>query len=250
MASGIFLYRSYEYVQHDPRFCVSCHTMDEPFKQWSASPHHLVDCHACHRQDTTEKLRQAWMYVTLRPDAVVHHPDLNHAICAQCHLSNDPQWKLVGETAGHKVHFEKAGIDCLDCHMGGVHEFLRPTDTCGKCHADKADMQNKMAFVHCTQCHNFLAKGGGAAGIMPTRENCLTCHEKIRIEGETFPKQAPMHNECGMCHKPHGQLRLTAANCLGCHGTLKAPPHDAAGKADCIVCHKPHTWLTRPPRAR
>ncbi|MBI4365488.1 MAG: NapC/NirT family cytochrome c [Deltaproteobacteria bacterium] len=243
MLLGVAANTTYRYVTHDPRFCNSCHIMEEPFKKWSASPHHLVDCHECHSQTSLEGLRQLWFYVTQRPKAVVHHPELNHATCAKCHLSQDPQWKLVGETAGHKVHFERAKIDCLDCHMGGVHEFLRPTEACVTCHADKGDSKNKMAFVHCTECHNFLGKN--SEGLAPTRERCLACHEKIRVERETFPEGAPMHEDCGMCHKPHGQLKFTPTDCLTCHADLKGPGHDAASRDQCFSCHKPHTWKAR-----
>lgn len=238
---GVFAYRGYQYVQHDPHFCQSCHIMEEPFEKWSASPHHLVDCHNCHQQGTKEKLWQVWFYVTRRPDKVVHHPQLNHTVCAQCHLSKDPQWKLIGNTAGHKIHFEKAKIDCLGCHMGGVHEFLRPVDSCLNCHQDKIEGPGKkMAFMHCTDCHNFLAQ---KEGLTPDRSTCLTCHQKIKVEKEVFPTEAPMSSfDCSTCHKPHEKIKPDKEICLSCHADITSTHYNMGPEATCTQCHKPHLW--------
>lgn len=198
MVVGGGFYRSYDYVQHDARFCQSCHIMETAYKKWSTSPHHLVTCHECHHQSLSASVHQVWFYLTKRPRQVVHHPELDHKVCAQCHLSQDPQWKLVGETAGHRVHFEKLRIDCLDCHMGGVHEFLKPTDSCLNCHPDKTEgLGKKMAFIHCTSCHNFLAK---RESLLPNRETCLECHQKIGMGSHRRMKKDAA---CTECHKPH-----------------------------------------------
>ncbi|MBI2340805.1 MAG: NapC/NirT family cytochrome c [Deltaproteobacteria bacterium] len=244
MGAGVFAYRGYRYVQHDPRFCRSCHIMEEPFQKWSTSPHHLVDCHQCHQQGTGEKLRQAWFYITRRPDKVVHHPELNHTVCAQCHLSDDPQWKRVGKTAGHQVHFKKAKIECIDCHLGGVHKFLRPVDSCIKCHTDKTEGPGKkMAFLHCTDCHNFLAE---KEGLTPDRATCLGCHQKIRVGEESFPADAPMSSfDCAVCHKPHEKLRPDQEVCLTCHADVAPPHHEMGPNASCTECHKSHRWKVR-----
>lgn len=192
-------YKVYDYMEHNPQFCQSCHIMKEPFKKWSESPHHMVNCHECHKQSKLESLHQLWMYVTQRPKEVVHHPNLDHKVCAQCHLSRDPQWKRVQETAGHKIHFEKAGIDCLDCHMKGIHEFVRPVDACVECHTDKPGKMGKMAFAHCLECHNFLAEGKDT--LIPTSEVCQGCHKKIQTEKIHPPYKKG--TECIACHKPH-----------------------------------------------
>lgn len=195
---SVTAYRGYDYMEHDPHFCRSCHTMEEPFMKWQESPHHMVNCHECHKQSKIDSLHQVWMYITQRPKEVVHHPKLDHKVCARCHLSRDSQWKLIRDTAGHKVHFEKAGIECLDCHMQGIHEFVRPVDICATCHADKAETGGKMAFVHCLQCHNFLASG---EALKPTTQACKNCHDRIQTEKlhPAIPKEA----ECIACHKPH-----------------------------------------------
>ena len=196
--SSLGLYKGYNYVEHDPQFCQSCHIMEEPFQKWKGSPHHMVGCHECHKQSKLDSLHQVWMYVTKRPKEVVHHPELDHKVCAQCHMSNDTQWKLISETAGHKIHFQKAGIECLDCHMKGVHEFVRPVDVCTNCHSDKAEGKGKMGFVHCLQCHNFLAAG---EDLKPTSNTCKNCHDRIQSQRPHPPFEKGM--ECIQCHKPH-----------------------------------------------
>lgn len=238
---GAGLYKGYDYVQHDARFCQSCHIMEAPFQKWSTSPHHLVTCHQCHQQTTRQSLEQVWFYLTQRPDAVVHHPELNYKVCAQCHLSEDPQWKLVGETAGHKVHFEKAGIDCLDCHMGGVHEFLRPVEACLNCHPDKKEEPGKkMSFMHCTDCHSFLAK---QTDLLPLRATCLGCHKHLKVGHESFPETAPMATfDCSVCHKPHEKLRPDKEVCFECHADAAGDHHGRSADSSCADCHKPHTW--------
>ena len=240
---GFLATRATHFVEHDPEFCLSCHIMAGPYQKWSTSPHHLVDCHNCHEQGTKAKLWQAWFYLTKHPEKVVHHPTLNHEVCAKCHLSNDPEWKQVGETAGHAIHFKKAGIDCLACHMGGVHEFLRPVDACVQCHEDKIKGPGeKMAFMHCTDCHNFLAK---KKGLIPDRATCLACHSKIHVGNETFPSDAPMSDfDCGTCHKPHAKIRPDKEVCLGCHADLTPEHHGMKAEESCVTCHKPHIWKT------
>lgn len=191
---------AYYYVEHNPNFCVSCHTMKEPFQKWKEGTHAMVNCHECHRQSKVDSLHQVWMYLTLRPDKVEHHPHLDHTVCARCHMNESQRWHDVEETAGHKIHFQKAGIECLDCHGVAIHNIAKPKNVCISCHDDKADMKNKMAFVHCTSCHNFLAQGKGMEGIWPTRENCLACHEKIQLGAAHV---ANTKENCITCHKPH-----------------------------------------------
>lgn len=221
--AGGLAYRTYDYVQHDARFCQSCHIMEEPYRRWSESPHHLVNCHECHRQTLKEGIEQFWFFITERPHAVVHHPQFDHAVCHQCHLSRDPQWKQVGETAGHKTHHDRAGIDCLSCHSQGIHKIVRPVDACLTCHADKVEGPGKkMAFMHCTDCHNFLAK---KEGLLPDREVCLACHVDIKPQHRGMKP----NSNCSDCHRPHEwktegvlfSLRGFADNaCVTCHQGL------------------------------
>lgn len=203
VAAGILLVvlallgAGYHYIEHNPKFCVTCHTMKEPFKKWQEGSHAMVKCHECHKQSKVESLHQVWMYITQRPDQVLHHPHLDHTVCAQCHMTQEQHWHDIQATAGHQVHFERGGIECLDCHGLGIHDIARPEGICTNCHSDKTDMHNKMAFMQCTHCHRFLAKGE----LKPTSQVCQSCHDKIKMR----PRHPPMKEgaECTHCHKPH-----------------------------------------------
>jgi nitrate/TMAO reductase-like tetraheme cytochrome c subunit len=238
---GFSIHSSHDYVHNNPKFCISCHIMDDAYEKWATSSHHLINCQECHHQGIKAKIHQVWFYVTQRPEAVVHHPELNHTICAQCHLSDDPQWKLIADTAGHNIHFKKAKIDCLECHMGGVHNFLRPVDACLNCHEDKVEGPGKkMAFAHCTDCHSFLSK---KERLIPDRKTCLECHQKIEVEKESFPQNAPMASfDCSECHEPHKKIKPDREACLNCHEDTKVSHKQRDYKKSCTECHKPHIW--------
>ena len=45
---GIGSVHLYDYTEHDPKFCVTCHVMDEPFDTWETSVHKTIECHDCH----------------------------------------------------------------------------------------------------------------------------------------------------------------------------------------------------------
>src|ERR1051325_280919 len=130
-------YRGWNYTQHDPAFCRSCHLMQTSWDKWGTSVHSKVECHACHQQSMRDSLEQLVKYVALRPDTIGKHAVVDYKKCGACHLSNDPHWKQVAETAGHKVHFERQGLECVGCHSKGVHQFVRPSDACKDCHTDR-----------------------------------------------------------------------------------------------------------------
>jgi nitrate/TMAO reductase-like tetraheme cytochrome c subunit len=231
--------RAYEYVEHDPRFCTSCHLMEGAFAKWQTSVHREVGCHSCHVQSTAENLDQLWKYVTLRPTHVSKHAQVDYARCAACHLSKDPRWRQVADTAGHKVHFERLGLQCVQCHSRGVHVFVRPVDACGTCHTEEVKATG-MASLHCTACHDFLAADHALAD--PRRADCLACHETMQVHEERFAADAPMRFPCQTCHDPHRRPLPTVADCVRCHRVQDFGLHVLGAHDDCMSCHRPHTW--------
>lgn len=171
--------------------------MKEPFRKWQEGTHAMVNCHECHKQSKMESLHQLWLNLTQHPEAVIHHPHLDHTVCARCHMTEEQRWHDIRETAGHKVHFERGGVECLDCHGQGIHNIAKPEGICVTCHSDKTGMHNNMAFMQCTQCHRFLTKGE----LKPTSEVCKACHEKIRMS-RNHPRLKE-DADCISCHKPH-----------------------------------------------
>lgn len=231
--------RAYDYVENDPRFCTSCHLMESAFTKWQTSVHGEVGCHACHVQSAAESLDQLWKYVTLRPDRVTKHAEVDYARCGACHLSRDPRWKQVADTAGHRVHFERLGLECVQCHSRGVHDFVRPTDACGTCHAEEVT-SGGMASFHCTTCHDFLATDHGLGD--PRRADCLACHASMQVHEERFDPRAPMRFPCQQCHEPHRRPLPTVEDCIRCHHVRAFGAHAVASHGDCLSCHRPHLW--------
>jgi hypothetical protein len=241
IAAGTYWgYRLWQYTQHDPVFCRTCHIMESAWDAWQTSVHAKVECHACHTQSVRENLEQLFKFVTLRPQTIGKHAEVDYTKCGACHLSQDPRWLQVQETAGHKVHFEHLGLACVGCHSKGVHRFVRPNNSCTDCHADVVIKAAKMEALHCTACHNFLATD--AELKTPTRQQCLDCHAAVLPAAAGFPANAPMRFACNQCHHPHAEGRPTIAACRQCHRMQEYGLHAQSGHADCITCHAAHTW--------
>lgn len=245
-AAGAYsAYRGYDYAMNDPAFCRSCHTMEEAWTRWEASEHRKVTCKACHKASIVESARQVVTFTIRRPHQVGKHAEVPKAVCARCHESNDPRWRQVAATAGHRIHEQQRGIECVVCHSPGIHRFTPPTAVCGTCHVaqttgERAVKIRAMADQHCLTCHEFLRP---AEALQPARETCLACHRLVPREVGSWPADAPMAFACSQCHRPHEQRQPVVA-CVACHQKPRAdlhPPAVLAGTA-CTACHVPHRW--------
>ncbi|MHB8858898.1 MAG: NapC/NirT family cytochrome c [Thermoleophilia bacterium] len=247
-------YRMYDYTQNDPEFCRSCHTMEVAWTKWSNSEHSKVACHSCHTVSPIGGAQLVVNYLMERPDRNTNHAAVSDKACEKCHYSGDPQWVQVENTAGHKTHAEGQNIACQTCHGMRLHSFRPSTEICAACHADHVAGQEKaikveqMRDMHCTECHPFLRED---SPLRPTRETCLSCHQKLPNTGVVFPDNAPMKWDCRECHKPHDQAR-PVVDCLSCHTDAKT--NGLHGKTThsqqtCKTCHQPHKWTvtTREP---
>jgi hypothetical protein len=254
------------YMDHDPKFCTSCHTMGSAFELWEKSGHKNVDCHTCHIPNTVSNLHQLFLYTTQRPDAVVKHAEIDRAICEKCHTGggNASKFNQVLETPGHKLHVGKQRVECVQCHATSVHRFVPPRDVCASCHKQiSLKAAGTMSEMHCLQCHPFMGatqknnSAGGVAGgavqvidakrsLKPDRAVCLDCHEqRAEKEGVTFPTgKTPMKWDCGKCHKPHEKIKIGSADCFKCHDAIIEGVHKVKAHANCTDCHKPHGWTT------
>jgi NapC/NirT cytochrome c family, N-terminal region/Cytochrome c3 len=250
--AGLGGYKAKHYMDHDPKFCLSCHTMNTAFDLWQKSAHKNVDCHTCHIPNTISNLHQLYVYTTQRPDKVVKHAEIDRSICEKCHTGggNESKWNQVLESAGHKGHVGKLRIECVQCHATSVHRFVAPKDLCATCHKQTTlKAAGTMAEMHCLNCHSFMTPAKDVKDpkhlLKPDRAACLDCHEKRSVKGETFPEgKTPMKWECGKCHKPHEQLNLVRNDCFGCHDAIVEGVHKSKGHQNCLDCHKPHGWST------
>ena len=247
LAASIAGYRGYRYIEHDPRFCTSCHTMNSAFALWEQSGHKNVECHTCHVPNVASNLHQLFIYATRKPDEVVKHAEVDRSVCEKCHAGGGggSKWNRVVETPGHRVHVGKQRVECVQCHGMSVHRFRPPKEVCATCHKKVTlAAAGSMAEMHCLQCHPFAA-ADAKRPLKPDRAACLDCHENRQVNGEIFPVKAPMKWDCGKCHKPHERLNIGNAECFKCHETMTEGVHAVKGHAECLQCHKPHGWTTQ-----
>lgn len=276
VVAAILLYRTYDYVQHQNEFCLSCHLMEDPYRRFERSAHRGLACKACHRPTLLARGRMALRQVVEQPERVAEHEEVPNETCAECHIRGDPaRWKLIANSAGHRVHLESEdpalrGLRCVECHATSIHEFTASDRTCGKggCHEESRIRLGKMTdlTVHCAACHAFSrpvevaasadtapalpAPETPVAALTPRREECLSCHA-MRVLLEGFPAAEPHGAVCGACHNPHQQAtpREAVASCAtsGCHARPDrlTPFHRGLrpGVLDrCTECHRAHGW--------
>ncbi len=256
-------YRQWHYMQHDNRFCTTCHLMADPFQRFSRSVHATLECHSCHEGRLPEQLHQLWLTVVEKPTAIGQHADVPNKVCARCHVQGDStRWKIIAATAGHRIHLESkdrrlAGMRCVECHGVSLHEFQSVDRTCLKsgCHAAnivRLGGMGRLTALHCTTCHNFLASAPGLAvdslgkPLTPRAVQCLGCHAmQNQIQGLDIAHD-PHGGVCGYCHNPHTQTKASDVTCTsaGCHATWRqvsfhvGVPHPER----CTTCHEPHSW--------
>ncbi|RMF94261.1 MAG: hypothetical protein D6736_00330 [Nitrospinota bacterium] len=237
-------YRLYDYTEHDPRFCASCHIMKKAWKTWSVGAHKDVTCKTCHKQDIVSRARIVWSWAVSDIEEVPPHTRLDRRVCESCHFAQNGPWKLVADTVGHKQHVMKADLQCLACHLPSLHTFEPKAEDCQRCHSHSRMNIGGMAGFHCTTCHNFLARGDDVEEMLPKRETCLECHQGMQIKEETFPEDGPMAFECAECHKPHTKPFLDFFDCLSCHEDITEDQAHFERRAinRCVRCHRPHTW--------
>lgn len=265
------------YSQNNNQFCLSCHTLhDEVYQRFQQSKHHRIAnlrCHDCHDEPLIAEVRQIGLWMLDRPASVGPHAPVPRSVCATCHIQSDPDstWKRIVATAGHSIHVlsdtaKALHIECLTCHGVTAHRFVPVAQTCSQsgCHEQTQFRLGKMAgqsSKHCTVCHEFTAPipetptvAQARQGLIPTTNECFTCHE-MRAQMAAFdPTKDPHKGRCGYCHDPHKQTEPRDAyqTCAtaGCHirpDTL-TPFHrgiHAAALGQCGTCHEPHTWAVR-----
>lgn len=265
---------SWNYMQHANEFCVGCHVMDPSVTRFTRSEHSRLECHDCHRQPLSASMRQLYLWVLERPEEIGEHAPVPNAICAECHIQQQPDsvWQRIASTAGHRVHLESdsaalEGVMCVTCHGEEVHRFLPATETCGQadCHAQEdteivlGEMAGAQTTFHCLGCHEFTrpvaefaSLDTAAMAMSPGREECLSCHEMERVTADAELRGDPHGpRSCGYCHNPHTQELPEAAfaTCTdaGCHENPRelSSFHRGIGERvldACGECHEPHRW--------
>lgn len=249
-------YTVVDYTMNNPAFCRSCHIMETAWTRWASSEHRKVDCHECHQQSVAESARQVITFVLRHPERVGKHAEVPADRCRMCHASGNPTWLQIAQTAGHIVHAQNKGIQCVVCHSTSVHRIVPVVDICKNCHVAQAEGARRikiaqMADFHCVDCHQFLRE---KSPLRPTRLTCLGCHAGLPVPARTvgWPAGAPMSSlACSTCHKPHEKAQPVVI-CTTCHPAPNPAIHPketvAAGARSftaCTACHQPHSWKIR-----
>ncbi len=273
LASAGFGAASWHFMQHDNRFCVSCHVMTPAFQAMKTSTvHDTLQCHQCHQQSLFASAFQLYVWLKDRPDKIEKHAIVPSSTCKGCHnAQTDQKWTRVLRTAGHRLHLESdtsalANIQCTTCHGQEIHRFLPADHTCGQsgCHRSedthiRIGPMAAQTSLHCITCHQFtaelpqLASLDSARGTLrPGRNQCFSCHAmQVRLAEFNLAKD-PHRGQCGDCHNPHTQTHPIEAikNCTsaGCHVEWRDIPFHAGANhrslavqpGECITCHNPH----------
>jgi hypothetical protein len=242
VAVGLGAWRLKVFVDSDPRLCAQCHKASPEFSLWAGGSHKSVACQRCHHSTPEQGLAMLRAFVAGRPPGgSKDHAPVEIGSCASCHLSHDGNWPQVGNSRGHRIHFQEKGIACVTCHAEGMHGFRPLTDACKKCHGEHTVRAQGMAKLHCFVCHDFLSPD---PGLLPTRRDCLRCHRSEGVHPARFAEGAPMQFDCGRCHKPHARTpQESVTECASCHAEMgKVGLHGKHGKLDCTACHLPHVW--------
>ena len=230
------------FVDSDPRLCAQCHRASPEFSLWAGGTHKSVACQRCHHSTPEQGLAMLRAFVAGRsPAGTKTHAPVEIGSCASCHLSHDGNWPQVGNSRGHRIHFEEKKIACVACHAEGMHGFHPLTESCRKCHGQHTVRAQGMAKLHCFVCHDFLSPD---PGLLPTRRDCLRCHRAEGVHPARFGEGAPMQFDCGTCHKPHAATPQEAvASCTECHVVAQsAGQHVRHVEQRCTACHAPHLW--------
>jgi hypothetical protein len=267
VVSGVLLYRTYDYVQHDNEFCMSCHLMQDPFDRFAQSEHRGLGCKACHQPTMVVRTQMALAQILENPDEIHTHAEVPNRVCAECHIRGDPdRWRLIEASAGHRVHMESQdpslrGLQCVQCHSSGIHEFAATDRTCAQagCHETTEVRLGRMGSltIHCASCHEFNAVVADAVhadtlalALRPQREQCLSCHA-MRALVVDFPVHDPHAGACGACHDPHEQTTPAQAvqSCAvgGCHARVDTVTAYHRGLtpnvlSQCTSCHSAHEF--------
>ena len=244
--------------------CAGCHA--EP------TAHQGVfdsQCEACHTEDGW--LPAVWQGASFDHtrdtsfSLARHHNDYNGQplTCTSCHTSQidgiDPQVCSNCHFAGDdnraefmRLHTEKYGQACLDCHDGVDrmvnfdHKQVFPLEgahaeiECTSCHKDRV---YRGTPTECAQCHAEPEIHAGVFGV-----GCQDCHTPqawapARLQIHDFPLDHGDQGEvaCTTCHTS----TYTAYTCYGCHEHQPGPVRVKhieenvvlENLANCTSCH-------------
>ena len=231
-------YLIYDYTQHNPKFCKTCHLMNDAYDTWNYSAMHELDCHKCHETDMIESMGHVVEVLFEDPQEVTKITEVDNELCIKCHASNNYEWIQVMTTEGHRLHFFDASTppDCISCHGLNLHVFEPPVNICKSCHNETTWMNTDLVEMHCIDCHEFSSRV-----MFPDSEDCMNCHDFARIQsiiGDTEHQKVTVETYCMSCHNPHSEDKYE--DCRSCHTSEYSGLHEISSHQTCSLCHSPH----------
>lgn len=167
--------------------------------------HAIATCESCHEGAAAGLFRGAPIQCEL-----CHQDDLAQAVnpdhisngwtfdCQKCHLPSSWTGAFIGHESFPLVGGH-AGLDCAECHVGGVYTGLSPD--CYSCHsAEYQAAPNHVASNYSTDCRR-----------------CHTIYGWIPASfdhGSYFPLTGPHNLDCNACHTT-GDTQMFS--CIDCH---------------------------------
>ncbi len=257
-----------------PKFCISCHNMDEYYASWEHSTHQDVKCIKCHYEPgvtSTIKgkiggLVQVVQYVShaydSNPEAIVSNSSCMRAACHwEVGISEEASVLEPAITFRHDKHLGEPSrgmdLNCVTCHGQVVedeHMSVAKT-TCMTCHFYGREEQS-VAVGDCQTCHAlpdepvaFMGKSFDHAFVERNDVECSHCHSQV-----TEGRGAVSATRCNSCHLGEQMADVTDqeafhlvhvsqehVNCLQCHdqtehGTSPMAQRTLAGD-NCESCH-------------
>ena len=258
-----------------PKFCISCHNMDEYYTSWEHSSHGEVACISCHYKPgvaatavgKAQGMVQLVQYIS-GSYATKPHGEISDASCQRsaCHegieksdevlvFNGEANFRhdqhLTGEVQGMalncvschgqtspETHISINKDTCMTCHLyGGAGEVA----ALGECHTCHSVPKEPVRFMEASFDHREFLAGGGDV-------TCRHCHSQV-TQGTGPVSQGA----CERCHlggrdevADARELHLHHVTnehmeCVSCHGKIKHGVSPMASQLltsnDCSTCH-------------
>ena len=207
--------------------CEKCHGPGQ-LHSYTAKPKDIrfpssEDCAACHQ--TGRRTLQGWMTSEHARTGI---------LCTDCHDTHNQEplhVRLASEIEGNVLRNASGTTQmCSGCHQGVAAQLELPSH-----HPVREGM------LDCTDCHRPHESRKQTLGART--QLCASCHQEVT--GPWIYEHAPVTENCGYCHTPHGASadNLLTVNqpggCISCHTLATAgAAHDPwAFTTRCTDCH-------------
>ena len=217
----------YAHYPANAGLCSTCHEVSDKHIRGESDPVKTKDtandCYRCHNRKDTEP--------------VVHPAMKFDQSCITCHNPHGGDQRFF-------IQAESTKSLCLMCHDGAV-----PVDAAIK-HGPAHDQKS------CVNCHNPHSSKNEKLLRLPSKELCLSCHDKpiqatlsdvrvipnikAKLEQASSQHTGAIMGDCTMCHNPHGSEnnRLLSEN-YSVSNYNEYPGKGANPYAMCFTCHDP-----------